>query len=166
MTKLVNINKLPLAKQLASFDSSGDLIEYLIKLLTTTKNAKHAAQLVKDYKLDTSLFSELLELLYKATLVYYLSRNLQKKADSEEYMSLPQIEDILEGEKRMLALLVEELVNKNKYNDALGIYLRHEGLVQEAMKPDYVREMEDCRQNYDPRQDAKSKVYDLFGPLS
>lgn len=57
---------------------------------------------------------------------YFLSRFLYKKPTSEDYLSLDRIEDLFSGFKHMLSSLVEDLVFKNKLNEAKGVCLRHD----------------------------------------
>jgi hypothetical protein len=85
---------------------------HLIKLLCTNENAKHAAQLIKDYKLDINDYPELKERLMKASMRYYLGRYLYKKPADEDYLSLDKVEDLFTGLKPMLCYMVEDLVYK------------------------------------------------------
>ena len=90
--KLVDQNKIPSAKLLV--EDSLDLKICLIKLLCTNEHAKDAASLIKEYRLDINDYPEVQERLMKASMRYYLGRNLTKKKDDSEYMSLDKIEDL------------------------------------------------------------------------
>lgn len=104
-----------------------DFVVYLINILSTNDNAKTAAGIISDFKLDINQFPALKERLLKSSMRYYLGRYLyKKKGQDEDYMSLDRIEDLLSGFKSMLSYLVEDLVFKGKPNDAKGVCIRHD----------------------------------------
>lgn len=98
---------------------------HLIQLLCTNENAKHAANLIKEFKMDINDYPELKERMMKSTMRYYLGRFLYKKNDNDDHISLDRIEDLFTGFKPMLSYLVEDLVYKKKLNEAKGVFLRH-----------------------------------------
>ena len=61
----------------------------------------------------------------KASMRFYLSRYLYKKPTSDDFLSIDRIEDMFLGFNTMLAYLTEDLVFKNKLNEAKGIADRH-----------------------------------------
>ena len=62
----------------------------------------------------------------KKSIRYYLSRNLYKKRQEQDFMTLDRVEDVLSGFKQMLSYLVEDLVHNNKTNEAYGIMQRNQ----------------------------------------
>lgn len=60
----------------------------------------------------------------------------------------------------MMSYLVEDLVHKDKINEAKGIYLRHH--ISHIVRPD-VKEVLD-KWHYDPKKEAPH--HDEFAPLS
>mgnify|MGYP006899620388 CR=1 FL=1 len=79
MMKLVDMNKLETAKLLISNDDKLKL--ELIRALSTNDNAKKAAQLVKDFRLNMDDFPELKERILKNSMRYFLGRNLYKNSN-------------------------------------------------------------------------------------
>ena len=75
-------------------------------------------------------------------------------------MSLDKIEDMFLGIKPMLAYLVEDLVHKNRLNEAKGVYLRNN--LQDTVRPDVKEHLDDY--DYDPSKDVPAP--DFFGPVS
>ena len=61
----------------------------------------------------------------KKGMRYFLGRNLYKKQNQKEFLSLDRVEDLLSGFKQMLSYLVEDLTFKNKEMEAMGIMKRH-----------------------------------------
>ena len=61
----------------------------------------------------------------KKGIRYYLGRNLYKKKNHKEYLSLDRVEDLISGFKQMLAYLVEDLCFNKKLNEAKGIMIRN-----------------------------------------
>lgn len=91
---------------------------------------------------------------------YYLGRYLYKKPGQDDYMSLDRIEDLFVGFKTMLAYLVEDLVWKGKYNEALGVCKRND--LFDIIRDDIKERLADIV--YDPKKEPP--VHDVFGPLS
>jgi hypothetical protein len=117
--RLVDSNAVPIAKQLCELDKK--FLYHLISQLSTDGNAKKASEIIQEFKLDINHFPELKERLMKSSMRYYLNRFLSKKPGQEDYLSLDRIEDLFLGFKNMLCYLVEDLVQKGKYNEAKGI---------------------------------------------
>ena len=141
-------------------DTDKELRIYLINSLSTNENSKHAASLIKEYKYDIEEFPDVKERLMKSSMRYYLGRFLFKKPNQEEFISLHKIEDLFDGFRGMLAYLVEDLTYKSKYNEAKGLYMRHN--LQHIVRPDVRDELEKI--NYDPSKEEK--FVDDFGPVS
>jgi len=93
----------------------------LITSLSTNEHCKKASQLVKDFKLSIDEFPELKERIMKQSMRYFLGRNLYKKSNQQDFLTLDRIEDLLSGIKQMLGYFVEDLAHKNKINEAKGI---------------------------------------------
>ena len=62
----------------------------------------------------------------KNSMRYFLGRNLYKKSNQQDFLTLDRIEDLLSGFKQMLSYLAEDLAHKNKLHEAKGIYLRNQ----------------------------------------
>lgn len=123
MMKLVDLNKIETAKMLIVDD---DILKVeLIKNLSTNDNCKKAAQLIKDFHLSEKDFPEVKERLMKKGIRYYLSRNLHKKKNHKEYLSLDRVEDLISGFKQMLAYMVEDLAHNKKWHEAVGVMTRN-----------------------------------------
>lgn len=112
MLKLVDMNKLETAKLLIMADDK--LKVELIRSLSTNENVKKAGQLIKDFKFNIDDFPEVKERIMKNSMRYFLGRNLYKKQDQRDFLTLDRIEDLLVGIKQMLGYLVEDLAHKNK----------------------------------------------------
>ena len=117
-------------------------------------------QIVQEYKMDINNFPELKDRQQKQGVRYILSKFLYKKPTSEDYLSLDRIEDLFVGYRHMLLYLVEDLVNKEKFNQAKGVCERHKLI-------DHLKE--ETRNKiigvvYDPKLDPKP--YDMFAPLT
>jgi hypothetical protein len=123
MLKLIDLKQTETATLLIA--DSPDLKVELIKSLATNDNCKKAAKLIKDFKLDPADFPEVKERLMKTSTRYFLSRNMYKKSDSNDYISLHKIEDLFSGYSQMLSYIVEDLVHKEKFNEAKGIFTRN-----------------------------------------
>ena len=132
MVRLVDLNKLETAKLL--IQNNDELKKELIRLLSTNENCKKATQLVKDFKMKIDDFPELKERIMKNSMRYYLGRNLYKKQNQTDFMSLDRVEDLLSGIKQMLSYLVEDLVHKGKMHEAKGIMLRNK--VESHVRPE------------------------------
>lgn len=102
--------------------------------MATNENSKHAASLIKEYNYDINDYPEVKERLMKASMRFYLSRFLYKKPNSDEFLSLDRIEDMFLGFAGMLTYLVEDLVFKEKINEAKGIAERHK--LYHRLRPD------------------------------
>jgi hypothetical protein len=124
MLKLVDLNKLETAKLL--IDDHDVLKHQLIHALCTNVNCKRAAQLIKDFKFNADDFPEVKERVMKSSMRYFLGRNLYKKQNQTDFLTLDRIEDLLSGFKQMTSYLVEDLVAKGKPHEAKGIYIRHQ----------------------------------------
>lgn len=134
--------------------------EHLVRALAATDNCKDAMQIVQEYKMDINNFPELKERQQKQGVRYILSKFLYKKPTSEDYLSLDRIEDLFSGYKHMLQYLVEDLVNKEKLNEAKGVCERNNLI-------DHIKE--ETRGKlfgvvYDQKLDPKP--YDMFAPLT
>jgi hypothetical protein len=158
LEKLVDQNKITTAKLL--IDDKKDLALHLISLLSTNTNIKIAAQIIKEFKFDINEFPEVKERLMKNSMRYYLGRFLYKKPEHEDFLSLDRIEDMFLGFKGMLGYLVEDLVYKNKMNEAKGLIIRH-GLHSE-IREETREKLADII--YDQSKDPLP--YDGFAPLS
>ena len=75
--RLVDSNKIQNAKLLCEVNP--DFVVYLINILSTNDNAKTAAGIISDFKLDINQFPALKERLLKSSMRYYLGRYLYKK---------------------------------------------------------------------------------------
>jgi hypothetical protein len=94
-------------------------------LLTTNINIKKATSLIKSFNLDINDFPDVKERLMKVAMRFYLGRYFYKNSSHEDYMDLHRVEDLLLGYLPMLGYLVEDLVAKNKMNEAKGLMVRH-----------------------------------------
>jgi hypothetical protein len=151
------MNRIEIAKVLA--EDSLELKEYVINCLATNDNCKNAASLIKQWGFDINNFPAVKERLMKSSMRYYLGRFLYNKPGQDDYMSLDKIEDMFVGFRPMLVYLVEDLVFKNKINEAKGVALRH------GVEPELREEVRDRLADivYDPHRD--SAPIDFFGPL-
>lgn len=123
MLKLVDLNKLETAKLL--IDHEDELKKELIRALCTNTNCKKAAQLIKDFHFNADDFPEVKERIMKNSMRYFLGRNLYKKQNQQDFLTLDRIEDLLTGFKQMTSYLVEDLIAKNKSHEAKGMFIRH-----------------------------------------
>jgi hypothetical protein len=96
-----------------------------IKMLTTNENVKYAADYIKDWKFDINDYPEVKERLMKKSMRYYMGRHFYSKPGSDDYMTLYKIEELLMPSKPMLGYFVDDLVHKQKLNEAKGIVLRN-----------------------------------------
>lgn len=160
MMKLVDLNKIETAKMLIA--DNDQLKIQLIKSLSTNDNCKKAAQLIKDFHFNEADFPEVKERLMKKGIRYYLSRNLYKKKNHKDYLSLDRVVDLISGFKQMIGYLVEDLAHNNKLNEAKGIMERHgvEGYIRVEVKEKLTNF------EYDESQDSSLYLYDEFEPLS
>lgn len=158
--KLVDLNKIETAKMLIANDEN--LKIQLIKSLSTNDNCKKAAQLIKDFHFNEADFPEVKERLMKKGIRYYLSRNLYKKKNHKDYLSLDRVVDLISGFKQMLGYLVEDLVHNNKFIEAKGIMQRHS--VENYIRPEVKEKLENTE--YDESKDSSLYLYDEFEPLS
>ena len=71
----------------------------LIRALSNNDSCKKAAQLIKDFHLNEDDFPEVKERIMKKSIRYYLSRNLYKKRQENDFMTLDRVEDLLSGFK-------------------------------------------------------------------
>ena len=132
MMKLVDLNKIETAKML--IENNKDLQVQLIRSLSTNDNCKKAAQLIKDFHFNEADFPEVKERLMKKGIRYYLSRNLYKKKNHKDYLSLDRVVDLISGFKQMLGYLVEDLAHNKKFVEAKGIMKRHN--VENYIRPE------------------------------
>jgi hypothetical protein len=130
MMRLVDMKKIDTAKLLIQNDVA--LQKALILSLSTNEHCKKASQLVKDFKLNIDDFPELKERIMKQSMRYFLGRNLYKKSNQQDFLTLDRIEDLLSGIKQMMGYFVEDLAHKNKVNEAKGICMRNkvEGFIR------------------------------------
>jgi hypothetical protein len=98
----------------------------------------------------------------KKGIRYYLSRNLYKKKNHKDYLSLDRVVDLISGFKQMLGYLVEDLAHNNKLNEAKGIMQRHG--VESYIRIEVKERLENL--DYDESQDSSLYLYDEFEPLS
>jgi hypothetical protein len=156
--KLIDTNRTEIAKQLC--DKNEDLKDYMINCLATNENCKVAAGLIKQWGKDINQFPSVKERIMKSSMRYYLGRYLYNKPGQDEYMSLERVEDMFMGFKPMLVYLVEDLVFKNKVNEAKGVVDRH-GILFD-LREEVREQLSDVV--YDPNK--SSQPVDFFGPLS
>lgn len=107
MLKLVDANKLETAKLLCQTDDK--LKVDLIRALSTNDNVKKAGALIKDFRLNIDDFPEVKERIMKNSMRFFLGRNLYKKSNQQDFLTLDRVEDLLVGIKQMLGYLVEDL---------------------------------------------------------
>mmetsp|Transcript_11934 Transcript_11934/g.8327 ORF Transcript_11934/g.8327 Transcript_11934/m.8327 type:complete len:215 (+) Transcript_11934:1464-2108(+) len=144
---LVNTNRLPSAKLLINRDV--ELQKKAIHMLSTYKHHKVAAELLKFYKLNQEDFPELKTLIERSSGSYYIYRFLKPRDDSD-YLPLYKIEELFQGNKQMIILLINCLLDNGMHLYAKGIYLRN----QEAHSEEkFIRIMEDI--DYDESKDCK-----------
>ena len=93
---------------------------------------------------------------------YYLSRNLYKKKDQKDFLTLDRIEDLLSGFKQMISYLVEDLAFKKKEMEAIGIMRRNE--VESYVREDAHEKLASVK--YDSERDSSLKCIDGFSPMS
>jgi len=107
-------------------------------------------------------FPEVKERLMKKGIRYYLSRNLHKKKNHKEYLSLDRVEDLISGFKQMLAYMVEDLAHNKKWNEAVGVMRRND--VENYVRQEVREEL--ATVEYDQAKDSSLFEYDEFEPLS
>ena len=71
-------------------------------------------------------FPELKELIDKVSMKFFMQKFLNLKPGYNDEYSTERIEDLFFGFRHMLRLLVEDLVNREKFNEAKGVVLRHD----------------------------------------
>lgn len=98
----------------------------------------------------------------KKGMRYYLSRNLFKKKDQKEFLTLDRIEDLLSGFKQMVSYLVEDLAFRRKEMEAVGIMRRNE--VESYVREDVHQKLSAIQ--YNPDKDSSLKCIDSFSPMS
>lgn len=98
----------------------------------------------------------------KKGIRYYLSRNLYKKKNHKDYLSLDRVVDLISGFKQMLGYLVEDLAHNNKFIEAKGIMQRHN--VESYMRPEVKEKLANIE--YEESKDSSLYLYDEFEPLS
>lgn len=160
MLRLVDMNKLETAKLLIQADDK--LKVELIKSLSTNDNVKKAGQLIKDFKFNIDDFPEVKERIMKNSMRYFLGRNLYKKQDQRDFLTLDRVEDLLVGIKQMLGYLVEDLAHKNKKQEAKGIMLRNK--VETHIRAEILELLD--KVEYDETKDSSLQKHDAFEPLS
>jgi len=160
MLKLVDCNKLETAKLLILND--GALKVALIRALSTNENIKKASALIKDFKLNIDDFPEVKERIMKNSMRHFLSRNLYKNSNHQDFLTLDRIEDLLVGIKQMLGYLVEDLHHKGKKNEAVGIMTRNH--VETHVRSEVLESLKTVV--YDVTKDSSLTKHDVFEPLS
>lgn len=93
---------------------------------------------------------------------YFLGRNLYKKQNQQDFLTLDRIEDLLSGFKQMLSYLAEDLIHKNKMQEAKGIFLRNQ--LEGFVRPDVQEKMNTVE--YEEAKDSSLNGYDEFEQLS
>ena len=160
MLKLIDANKIETAKILIMHDEN--LKIELIRALSNNDNCKKAAQLIKDFHFNEDDFPEVKERIMKKSIRYYLSRNLYKKRQETDFMTLDRVEDLLSGFKQMLSYLVEDLVHNNRDMEAFGIMTRNQ--LQSYVRQDTLTKLE--KVVYDPTKDTSVAQQGEFSPVS
>ena len=160
MLKLVDANKLETAKLLCQNDDK--LKHDLIRALSTNDNIKKAGALIKDFRLNIDDFPEVKERIMKNSMRYFLGRNLYKKSNQQDFLTLDRIEDLLVGIKQMLGYLVEDLNHKGKKIEAKGIMIRNK--VETHVRAEVLESLQGVE--YDEAKDTSLQQYDAFEPLS
>ena len=107
-------------------------------------------------------FPELKERIMKSSMRYFLGRNLYKKSNHQDFLTLDRIEDLLVGVKQMLGYLIEDLAQKGKKMEAKGILIRNQA--QTHVRQDVLEILQDVA--YDKAQDTSLQTHDAFAPLS
>jgi hypothetical protein len=92
--------------------------------------------LIKDFKLNIEDFPEVKERIMKNSMRHFLGRNLYKKSNQQDYITLDRIEDLLSGIKQMMGYFVEDLAHKGRIQEAKGILMRNqvEGYIRQDIK--------------------------------
>jgi len=116
---LVEANRVPTARLI--LDNVPSLKEKSVRLLSNPVHAKVAAQLVKDYKLNPEDFPELQTIIARNSSFYFIGRAFRKPSHSD-YLPLHKIEDLFDGNHRMLIELVQQLLKKGMTHQAIGVY--------------------------------------------
>lgn len=83
--------------------------------MTNNKEASRAADYIKSLKLNPADYPALGERLYKNTARHFLSKN------GWEYA-----EEIFENHPEGLACVIEDLIFKKKFDEALSVWYRNE----------------------------------------
>lgn len=160
MLKLVDANKLETAKLLCQNEDK--LKTDLIRALSNNDNIKKAAALIKDFRMNIDDFPEVKERIMKNSMRYFLGRNLYKKSNQQDFLTLDRIEDLLVGIKQMLGYLVEDLLHKGKLIEAKGIMTRNK--VETHVRSEVFESLKLI--DYDESKDSSLQQYDAFEPLS
>lgn len=98
----------------------------------------------------------------KSSMRYFLGRNLYKKQNQQDFLTLDRIEDLLTGFKQMTSYLVEDLVTKGKPHEAKGMFIRHE--LDGYVRNDVMEKLNQIQ--YDQSLDTSLNCYDEFEQLS
>lgn len=77
--------------------------------------------MVKDFKLNPEDFPELQTIVTRNTSNFFISRSFRAPGHPD-YLPLYKIEDLFEGNIRMLVDLVRQLLKKGMLNQAVGVY--------------------------------------------
>lgn len=90
-----------------------------------------------------------------------MGRFLNKRPTNDDYLSLDRLEDLFHGFKPMLSYLVEDLVYRNKLNEAKGVCLRHGLIGLPYMREETAYELQNVV--YDQKKDRSLTMFlDLF----
>ena len=158
LEKLATTSRYPAARQLCELDEKFKI--FLVNTLSTPEHCKLAAGLIKEFKYDLNDYPELKEKIDNANIKFYLQKFLYKKPGQEDNYSFDRIEDLFRGFRLMLSFLAEDLVSKNKLNEAKGVCHRHNlfHIIKEETRDKLNTII------YDPKKDPPH--YDTFGPLT
>jgi len=121
-----------------------------VEKLQSPKHMKVATNMVIDYNLNPFDFPYLMELNELSSARYFIMRAFKGIEDSL-FMHLHKVEELFEGHPLMLECLISDLLKREMYQQAKGIWLRNSECMQdkrfnplqEALCFDYIKEKDD-----------------------
>lgn len=103
--------------------------------------------MVKDYKLDHEEFPELQQIIAKNTSSYYIGRAFRGPSHMD-HMPLHKIEDLFQGNNRMLTELALSLVRRDLCHQAAGVCIRSQ--LDKYVNSDQLSQLKQAIEGYDP----------------
>lgn len=120
--ELIDANVTLLAKSI--LETKPFLRKLAVEKLQSPKHMKIATTLVVDYNLNPNDFPYLIELNELASARYFIMRAFKEPEDSM-FMHLYKVEELFEGHPLMLDCLIKDLIKKERFQQAKGVWMRN-----------------------------------------